>query len=115
MPHARPQGVKRALTYPCVVTNPKKKNGGVKVKVSSSAVLCVVGPCAWSDLLRLTNKYKVQPLIGTADEGLYLRIEDIEKLGLEYTGREVMNRQGLCKVYVYHRSFLRRPLSLRLS
>ncbi|KIY49868.1 hypothetical protein FISHEDRAFT_40537, partial [Fistulina hepatica ATCC 64428] len=42
---------------------------------------------------------EIQPLMGTADDGLYMRLSDIKKLGLTYTGRDFMTRQGMCRVY----------------
>ncbi|KAI4528697.1 hypothetical protein K525DRAFT_257798 [Schizophyllum commune Loenen D] len=43
---------------------------------------------------------QIQPLIGTADDGLYLRESDIKRLGLQFTGRTEYTRQGHCKVRV---------------
>ncbi|ESK94177.1 hypothetical protein Moror_8377 [Moniliophthora roreri MCA 2997] len=42
---------------------------------------------------------RIEPLIGTADKAIYLRLSDIKKLGLEDTGKEVITRQGKCKIY----------------
>ncbi|TRM68374.1 hypothetical protein BD626DRAFT_450822 [Schizophyllum amplum] len=72
MPHGRPPNVDRKFTYPFVVTNPLSPKG---------------------------YKLKIQPLIGTADEGVYLRGADIEKLGLRFTGVVVTTRQGDCRVF----------------
>ncbi|KAI1794814.1 hypothetical protein LXA43DRAFT_883142 [Ganoderma leucocontextum] len=72
MPWHRPEGIERDCTYPCVVTNPLVQGG---------------------------PRVKIEPLIGTADQGLYLRQSDIKKLRLEYTGRDVVTRNGICKVY----------------
>ncbi|KAL1703817.1 hypothetical protein EV121DRAFT_280874 [Schizophyllum commune] len=73
MPHGRPSNVERTCTYPCVLTNAAGPQKGAKVKI--------------------------QPLIGTADDGLYLRESDIKKLGLRFTGRTMSTRQGDCKVH----------------
>ncbi|KAI5898695.1 uncharacterized protein SCHCODRAFT_02612898 [Schizophyllum commune H4-8] len=73
MPHGRPSNVERMCTYPCVLTNAAGPQKGAKVKI--------------------------QPLIGSADDGVYLRESDIKKLGLRFTGRTMKTRQGECKVY----------------
>ncbi|KAL1713650.1 hypothetical protein EV715DRAFT_258199, partial [Schizophyllum commune] len=46
--------------------------------------------------VRSTRRSKIQPLIGTADDGLYLRESDIKRLGLRFTGRTEYTRQGAC-------------------
>ncbi|KAK0488728.1 hypothetical protein IW261DRAFT_1441209 [Armillaria novae-zelandiae] len=70
MRHARPSNVRRPCTHPCTITN----------NVNAKSLT-------------------LQPLIGSADEGLYMRRSDVEKLGLEFTGRQIDTRQGKCKVY----------------
>ncbi|KAI5833732.1 hypothetical protein K523DRAFT_323683 [Schizophyllum commune Tattone D] len=60
------------ILYPCVLTNTK---GSKQTQIN------------------------IQPLIGTADDGLYLRESDIKRLGLQFTGRTEYTRQGHCKVY----------------
>ncbi|KAI5894162.1 uncharacterized protein SCHCODRAFT_02748048 [Schizophyllum commune H4-8] len=71
MPHSRPSNVERKFTYPCVFTNPRKPG----------------------------RQIKIEPLIGTADDGVYLRRSDIEKLGLRYTGYVASTRQGDCRIW----------------
>ncbi|KAL1671464.1 hypothetical protein EV122DRAFT_226531 [Schizophyllum commune] len=71
MPHSRPSSVERKFTYPCVFTNPRKPG----------------------------RQIKIEPLIGTADDGVYLRRSDIEKLGLRYTGFVANTRQGECRLW----------------
>ncbi|TRM61482.1 hypothetical protein BD626DRAFT_501172, partial [Schizophyllum amplum] len=73
LPFGRPSNIERKCTYPCVLTNSLVQRGP-KVKVSASS------NC-------------------TADDGVYLRESDIQKLGLEFTGRTAATRQGHCKVY----------------
>ncbi|KAK0457746.1 uncharacterized protein EV420DRAFT_1547136 [Desarmillaria tabescens] len=70
MRYAHLPNVRRHCTHPCTITN----NANAK-------------------------SLTLQPLIGTADDGLYMRRSDAEKLGLEFTGREIDTRQGKCKVY----------------
>lgn len=70
MRYARPPNVRRPCTHPCTITN----------NVNAKSLT-------------------LQPLIGSADEGLYMRRSDVEKLGLEFTGRQIDTRQGKCKVY----------------
>lgn len=70
MRYARPSNVRRPCTHPCTITN----------NVNAKSLT-------------------LQPLIGSADEGLYMRRSDVEKLGLEFTGRQIDTRQGKCKVY----------------
>ncbi|KAL1681980.1 hypothetical protein EV122DRAFT_260044, partial [Schizophyllum commune] len=70
MPFCRPSNLDlRQCTYPCVLTNTK---GSKQTQI------------------------KIQPLIGTADDGLYLRESDIKRLGLRFTGRSEYTRQGAC-------------------
>ncbi|PBK95082.1 hypothetical protein ARMGADRAFT_1077843 [Armillaria gallica] len=45
------------------------------------------------------RKVKIQPLIGPADDAVYLNPSDIQKLGLNDTGHTIGTRQGPCKVY----------------
>jgi hypothetical protein len=59
----------------------------------------------WAKLTRASEcayLRQIQPLIGTADESVYLRTRDVEKRGLEFTGMTVPTRQGLSKAYVPH-------------
>ncbi|KAJ7597783.1 hypothetical protein C8J56DRAFT_1159615 [Mycena floridula] len=47
----------------------------------------------------------IKPLIGTADDGLYMRLQDITELSLKDLNRTVATRQGDCKVFegvTYH-------------
>ncbi|KAK0462305.1 uncharacterized protein EV420DRAFT_1181155 [Desarmillaria tabescens] len=66
----RPSNIHRPTTYPCTVVNPGN-----------------------------SQKVKIQPLIGTSDDGVYLNPADIHKLGLGDTGQTVATRHGPCKVY----------------
>ncbi|KAI1794819.1 hypothetical protein LXA43DRAFT_970936 [Ganoderma leucocontextum] len=68
----RPLDVERNCTYPCVVSNANKQSN-VRVKI--------------------------QPLIGTLDDGIYMRDLEIEKLGLNFTGMTVPTRHGQCRVF----------------
>ncbi|KZV91557.1 hypothetical protein EXIGLDRAFT_769799 [Exidia glandulosa HHB12029] len=61
---------RRQNTYPCVVTSPQS-----------------------------TESVKIEPLVGTADVGLYLTHQTIVKLGLRYTGLNESTRQGPAKIY----------------
>ncbi|KAM5538645.1 hypothetical protein V8D89_007674 [Ganoderma adspersum] len=72
MPGGRPSDVERNCTYPCVVSNANKQSN-VRVKI--------------------------QPLIGTLDDGIYMRDSEIEKLGLSFTGMTVPTRHGQCRVF----------------
>ncbi|KAK7034080.1 hypothetical protein VNI00_012511 [Paramarasmius palmivorus] len=69
--NGRPAFIERKATYPCLISN--SKSGAPPLKI--------------------------EPLIGTADEALYLRLSDIKKLGLEDTGKTVETRQGDCKIF----------------
>ncbi|KAK0462310.1 uncharacterized protein EV420DRAFT_1523999 [Desarmillaria tabescens] len=66
----RPTNIRRPITYPCTVVN----------RVNS-------------------RKVKIQPHIGSSDDGVYLKLSDIQRLGLNDTGYTVVTRQGPCKVY----------------
>ncbi|KAK0462302.1 uncharacterized protein EV420DRAFT_1523975 [Desarmillaria tabescens] len=75
----RPSNIRRPTTYPCTVVNPGN-----------------------------SQKVKVQPLIGTSDDGVYLNPADIHKLGLGDTGQTIVTRHGPCKVYSGVSFFLRK-------
>ncbi len=42
---------------------------------------------------------QIQPLIGTADDGVYLTLSDIKKLGLQSKGQKIETRRGSCEMY----------------
>jgi len=67
----RATDIKRLNTYPCTVTNSQDDNYAVEI----------------------------QPMIGYADEGLYLTRSDIIALELESTGRSIRTRHGECEIY----------------
>ncbi|PBK65013.1 hypothetical protein ARMSODRAFT_449793 [Armillaria solidipes] len=66
----RPTNILRPPTYPCTVVN-----------------------------RRTSRKVKIQPLIGSADDGVYLNPPDIQKLGLNDTGHTIATHQGPSRVY----------------
>lgn len=70
LPYGRPSDIKRDGCYPCTVKNPQ------------------------NDL-----EVKIQPLIGTADDGIYLTLSDIKKLGLQSKGQKIETRRGSCEIY----------------
>ncbi|SJL15180.1 uncharacterized protein ARMOST_18666 [Armillaria ostoyae] len=62
----RPSNIRRPTTYPCTIVDPEN-----------------------------SRKVKVQPLIGTSDDGVHSIPSDIHKLGLSDTGQTVVTRHDI--------------------